>query len=111
LKGNFAAGLHRVIAMAAGSGDPEALHVADALAIWLEGNDSVRLEDALGVASTWRSTMRRWNGLAWRTTQRFPDRSPREVHVIHSEISQVFRRPYEHEENDFEHDEIFEGSG
>jgi hypothetical protein len=54
-----AAGLHKVVALAAGSGDPEALHAADALCLWIEGNDSVRLEDALGVASNWRSTLRR----------------------------------------------------
>jgi hypothetical protein len=56
---DVAAGLHKVIAMAAASGDPEALHAADALAVWTAGNDSVSLESALGVASTWRSATRR----------------------------------------------------
>lgn len=59
MKDDLAACLHKVIALAAGSGDPEALHAADALSLWLEGNDSVKLEDAFGVAGNWRSTMRR----------------------------------------------------
>lgn len=55
-----AACLHKVIALAAGSGDPEACSAADALSLWLSSNnDSVKLEDALGVANNYRSTLRR----------------------------------------------------
>jgi hypothetical protein len=59
LKDNLAANLQRVISMIAGSGDHEMLHIADALKIWIGGTDSVRLEDAFGVAGNWRSARRR----------------------------------------------------
>jgi hypothetical protein len=51
--------MHRVIASLAASGDPGLLRVADALKVWLDGADSIRLEDALAVAGNWRSATRR----------------------------------------------------
>jgi hypothetical protein len=47
-----------MIALAAASGDPEALHAADGLALWL-GSDVATLEAALGLPATWRSADRR----------------------------------------------------
>jgi hypothetical protein len=54
-----AADLRRAISVLAGAGDHGLLRLADALTIWIEGNDSLKLEDALGVAANWRSAMRR----------------------------------------------------
>lgn len=56
---DVAAGLRRMIAMGAGSGDIDALAASDGLSLWLSSNDSVKLEDALGVANNYRSTLRR----------------------------------------------------
>jgi len=49
------AGIRRSIVTLAGSGDPGQLRFADAVTLWLNGKDSVKLEDALGVAWNWRS--------------------------------------------------------
>ena len=59
LKDNLAADLNQTIALLAGTGKPGPLRMADALALWRAGSDFVRLEAALGVATTWRSAERR----------------------------------------------------
>jgi hypothetical protein len=59
LKDDLAADLNQTIALLAGTGEPGPLRMADALSLWRASTDSVRLEDALGVAPTWRSAERR----------------------------------------------------
>jgi hypothetical protein len=52
------ADLNLAIATLAATGDAGLLRIADALSLWLAG-ETVSLESALGVASTWRSQTRR----------------------------------------------------
>jgi hypothetical protein len=69
------ADLRRAIATLAGMDDPGQLRVADGLALWIESG-SIKLEECLGVAPTWRSSLRRqirdeiYNKIA---LTRFPD--------------------------------------
>jgi hypothetical protein len=58
LSADLPADLHRAIATIAGTGDPALLRIAEGLALWLE-SESIKLEEALGVAPTWRAAKRR----------------------------------------------------
>jgi hypothetical protein len=55
---DLSADLHRLIALAAASGDAGLLRAANSIKLWLDGADSVRLEDALGIGHNWRSSKR-----------------------------------------------------